>query len=303
MATGNKGVKGRAILLADGDVTANERHKLPQWLADEAAAKSTALEGAGQKLNAANRTQKSAAGRLKKHVRTGSEIVRDLNKQINGAPREVDKDAVKAAYGLPATSPSSFTQSEIEGHLRDFAAVNPDDLPEDTRLRPAMRALIATTQQGISDDKLAAGLGPVRQAFNERKAAQTAHDDIVNRVGLFLGATLPGSLFDPLLGNYGLKARKARSTPKPRAIKKLSSVTLPDGTLRLVWSGSQSASTYILFRKVPGEQAAFTVYKSDLTELTLELPSEPRGMELQFYVVGHNSTGDGPASPTLSVTI
>src|SRR5206468_250685 len=153
MANGNKGVKGRTILRADGDVKADERHKLPQWLADEADAKSTALELAGQNLNAANRNQKSAAGRLKNFVRTG------------------------------------------------------------------------------------AGLGPVREAVNDRKGAQAAHDGIVNRVGLLLGATLPGSLFEPLLGNYGLKARKARSAPKPRAIKKLSSVTLPDGTLRLVWSG------------------------------------------------------------------
>ena len=295
--------QARLVLQENAGVPAGANAKLPGWLVTELTDGIPALENDLRAVDTEEGDRLEASEDYQQSMKDGDALVRNVNNFIGGQPLEVNQPAVRAHYGLSGGVDGRLTYAVIEQHLRDFLVASPTATPDSAKLRAETLAEITATLATIDATKAAAKLG-TRVALNEAAQAKwSALETSLSRGYHFLCAALPTGVFDPRLTNYGYHARQPAGGGPPDGVDALNVNVEAGNLLRFFWSEADRATSYVLFRQRIGVDTAFVRYREDLSAPPFDLPGEPTAVELRYYVVGHNSAGDGSASPVRVVTL
>ncbi|MEO5915458.1 MAG: fibronectin type III domain-containing protein [Luteolibacter sp.] len=147
----------------------------------------------------------------------------------------------------------------------------------------------------------------VNDKTNESSAAATARETALDTIRRRLGGLrdelsqlpLPGD--SPLWYAFGFNRPNDPATPGTPENLVLAAGAAGTGTLIVDWNPARRATGYRVKIQVPGEPQprTFGLFADDQTTLT----GLPSGVVLTATVIGHNESGDGPASSSASITL
>ena len=254
---------------------------------------STLQSDGGRALAAFN--LRTALDQLKSLLRDGYNFVQGLGSyQINDGERL----AVLTSYGWESGQIGVFTDARIESMANEAIAATPTIANAAHRYPAALLALITTQLALVNANQPTATGGASQAATAARNTALELLTILNSRVRFFYCAASNDLDQTPELANIGRQPRRdagdAAAAPKPAAAGTatfdataltLTLPALPDHatTLRAIRQPAGGVA------EVCGTSTTTTVSVTDLSPLT-------PGVTYEFWLVGHNSQGDGPES-------
>ncbi len=199
------------IVAANASVDTTSREKFTDWLLADVQGPAAQLQGFLGTVASVEGTRQVSQSLYEDALDEGDDLLRDVNGYLKGLPRSVNRNAMKAHYGISRGVGGHFTNAQIISLMRGFLIAN-GTAPTAAKLRADMLTDIQATLNKIDANRPAASPGERQEEINARDDAWALLEDGISRVWHYLSAALPDGVFDPGLARYGFTPRQ-KPTP------------------------------------------------------------------------------------------
>lgn len=196
------------ILTTDNDVPTGEVRKFPAAFHAQGQSIYEGLTGAQGDIHLTESEREDASEEFKTARKQGEAWVRSVYGRIQGLPPTVVKQPIFTAYGFANGNLGALDTARVLSLLTGFPTASAAQTTADTKLPADWLTPIAALKEQIETLMPEVSTGARGTSVQTRNAMRLAANDWLSRVFGWLIYALPKRDADPLMRDYGFKARK-----------------------------------------------------------------------------------------------